>query len=212
MLVKHLMTPDPIPISPDQSVAEAREIMSEKGIRHLPVIENGTLVGLVTRSSLAQTLPGLGTGLTRFEVNYFTSNTTVREVMIKDPVLGSEDMAAEEAARVMNANRISSVIVMRDGRPVGIMTDTDVFEAMLELLGGRRDGVRLTVHQSDRPGMLASVSGAVAALGGNITAVGGWQVDPDTWGAVIKVQNVSPQELSASLSAVPGVTLVDVRV
>ena len=211
MLVKHLMTADPVFIAPEQSVADAGELMTQRGIRHLPVMEEDRLVGLVTRSSMAGALPGLGTGLTRFEVHYLTSNTQVREVMIADPVLGSEDMAAEEAARVMNANRISSLIVMRDGWPVGIMTDTDIFEAMLELLGARRDGVRLTVHLPDRPGVLAKLSGALGDKGGNLTAVGGWQVDSDTWGAVIKVQNLSPEEITVSVGAVPEVTVVDVR-
>ena len=212
MLVKHLMTPDPIPIAPDQSVADAGEIMTEKGIRHLPVLEDGVLVGLVTRSSLARALPGLGTGLTRFEVNYLTSNTTVREVMINDPALGNEDMAAEEAARVMNAQRISSLIVMREGQPVGIITDTDIFEAMLELLGARREGVRLTVHLPDRPGALAKVAGVLGSLGGNLTAVGGWQVDQGTWGAVLKVQNLGLDQVRKSVETMPEVTLVDVRV
>jgi acetoin utilization protein AcuB len=212
VLVKHLMTPDPIPIAPDQSVADAGEIMTEKGIRHLPVLEDGVLVGLVTRSSLARALPGLGTGLTRFEVNYLTSNTTVREVMINDPALGNEDMAAEEAARVMNAQRISSLIVMREGQPVGIITDTDIFEAMLELLGARREGVRLTVHLPDRPGALAKVAGVLGSLGGNLTAVGGWQVDQGTWGAVLKVQNLGLDQVRKSIETMPEVTLVDVRV
>lgn len=212
MLVKHLMTADPVSIAPEQSVADAGELMTQRGIRHLPVMEEGRLVGLVTRSSLAQALPGLGTGLTRFEVNYLTSNTTVRELMIADPALSSEDMAAEEAARVMNAQRISSLIVVRDGLPVGIITDTDIFEAMLELLGARREGVRLTVHLPDRPGVLGRVAGAVGNLGGNLTAVGGWQVDEQTWGAVLKVQNLDPEQVRAGIAALPEVTVVDVRV
>ncbi|GAB4259763.1 MAG: CBS and ACT domain-containing protein [Deferrisomatales bacterium] len=212
MLVKHLMTPNPVGISPEQSVADAAALMTERGIRHLPVVdENGVLVGLVTRSSLAQALPGLGTGLTRFEYSYLTANTKIREVMIAQPVLGEEDMAAEEAARIMNEHRISSLLVLRDGRPVGIITDTDIFEAMLELLGARREGVRLTVHLPDRPGELAKVSSRIAELGGNLSAVGGWPVGPDTWGAVLKVQNLDPDRVAEALRAMPGVTLVDVR-
>lgn len=211
MLVQHLMTPNPISIAPDTSVAEAGEIMTERGIRHLPVMDEGRLVGLVTRSSLARALPGLGTGLTRFEVNYLTSSTKVREVMIDKPALGTEDMAAEEAARVMNANRISSLIIMRDDQPVGIITDTDIFEAMLELLGARREGVRLTVHLQNRPGELAKVSGALGSLGGNITAIGGWWVEEGVWGAVLKVQNLEADQIRGAVGKLGGVDLVDVR-
>ncbi len=211
MLVKHLMTPEPISISPELSVAEAGEIMTTKGIRHLPVMEEGRLVGLVTRSSLARALPGLGTGLTRFEYNYLTSNTKIRQVMIGEPALGTEDMAAEEAARVMNAERISSLLVMRDGQPVGIITDTDIFEAMLELLGARREGLRATIHLPDRPGELSKIAGVVAGAGGNISAVGGWPVEEGTWGAVLKIQNLSSEQVSEAVGRVPGASLVDLR-
>ncbi len=211
MLVKHLMTPDPISISPELSVAEAGEIMTTKGIRHLPVMEEGRLVGLVTRSSLARALPGLGTGLTRFEYNYLTSNTKIRQVMIGEPAVGTEDMAAEEAARVMNAERISSLLVVRDGQPVGIITDTDIFEAMLELLGARREGLRVTIHLPDRPGELSKIAGVVAGAGGNISAVGGWPVEDGTWGAVLKIQNLSFEQVSEAVGRVPGASLVDLR-
>lgn len=211
MLIRHLMTPDPISISPEQFVAEAGQIMTEKGIRHLPVMEDGKLVGLVTRSSLARALPGLGTGLTRFEYNYLTSNTKIREVMIPEPVLGTEDMAAEEAARVMNSKRISSLVVVREDVPVGIITDTDIFEAMLELLGARREGVRVTIHLSDRPGELSKIAGALAEHGGNISSVGGWQVEEGTWGAVFKVENLTPEGIAAAVARVAGAQVVDVR-
>lgn len=211
MLVKHLMSPDPISIAPDQTVAEAGALMAEKGIRHLPVLEVGKLVGLVTRASLAQALPGLGTGLTRFEYNYLTANTRIREVMIREPAFGTEDMAAEEAARVMNTKRISSLVIVREGKPVGIITDTDIFEAMLELLGARRKGVRVTVHLPNRRGELSRVAGALAEQGGNLSAVGSWQVGEGTWGAVLKVQNLTPEQISATLARLQGVSVVDLR-
>lgn len=211
MLVRHLMTPDPVSIAPDRTVAEAGALMAEKGIRHLPVLEGGRLVGLVTRTSLAQALPGLATGLTRFEVNYLTANTLIREVMIRDPALGTEDMAAEEAARVMNTKRISSLVVVRGETPVGIITDTDIFEAMLELLGARRPGVRLTIHVDDRPGQLSRVAGAIAKAGGNISCVGGWEVEAGVWGAVMKVENVPAEQAAGAVGTLPGVRVVDVR-
>lgn len=211
MLVKDLMSPQPISISPDRSVAEASELMQSRAIRHLPVLEEGRLVGLVTRTSLAAALPGLGTGLTRFEYNYLTANTRIGEVMIRDPVLGTEDMPAEEAARVMTANRISSLVVVRDEIPVGIITDTDIFQAMLELLGARRAGVRVTVHLPDAPGELAKISGAVGAAGGNITAVGCWPVKSGVWGAVLKVQHLTLEAITRAVAGLPGVMLVDAR-
>ena len=211
MLVKHLMTPDPICISPDKAVADAVELMTERKFRHLLVMDEGKLVGLLTRSSLAQALPGLSTGLTRFEHNYLSTNTMIRNVTIKEPVTCGEDMAAEEAALIMNVNRISSLVVMSGDVPVGIITDTDIFEAMVELLGAKRRGVRATLHLVNRPGALARVTQIIFGAGGNISTVGMWDVDEDTAGTVMKIENLSIPQVQEVLDDIDGITIMDLR-
>ena len=135
MLVRDLMASEPLHIGPERSVADALEIMGQHGIRHLPVLdETGELHGLVTRSSLAQALPGIGTGLTQFESRYLSSSTRVREVMIHAPFSVAEDEAVEEAARIMNSRRISSLLVLRGRGLVGIITDTDFVGVAINLL------------------------------------------------------------------------------
>jgi len=214
MLIKDLMTPNPIHISPYRSVAEAGEAMEKHRIRHLPVLDDdGRVLGLVTRSSLGQALPGMGTGLTRFEFKYLTSSTQVREVMVKEPARIREDEAVEEAARVMNEDRISSLLVMRDEELVGIITDTDLFGALLGLMGARRPGVRLTVHVPDRAGELAQVAAAIAEPGGSVSAVGGWHIKDaqDVYGAMWKIENLTQEQVVAAVGQLPEVTIVDVR-
>jgi acetoin utilization protein AcuB len=214
MLVKDLMTPDPVCISRLRSVAEAADLMQKQGVRHLPVVDDGgKLVGLVTRSSLGKALPGMGTGLTRFEFNYLTSSTAVSDVMITDPILINEDEGVEDAARIMNVNRISSLLVMRDDNLVGIITDTDLFGALLELLGAHRPGVRLTVQLPDRTGQLARVTAAIAEPGGYLSAVGGWYVKgaKDVYGAVLKIENLTPEQVTAAIDQLPDAVIVDLR-
>ncbi len=214
MLVKDLMTPDPVNISPLRSVAEAADIMQKQGIRHLPVInDENKLVGLVTRASLGKALPGMGTGLTRFEFNYLTSSTAVSDVMIKEPALIKEDEGVEDAARIMNSKRISSLLVMRDGLLVGIITDTDLFGALLELLGARRPGLRLTVHVPNRTGELAKVTAAIADRGGNLSAVGGWYVKGarNVYGAVLKIEDLTPDQVTSAIEQLPEASIVDLR-
>jgi acetoin utilization protein AcuB len=214
MLVKDLMTPDPVHISPLRSVAEAADIMQKQGVRHLPVVDDeGRLVGLLTRSSLGKALPGMGTGLTRFEFNYLTSSTAVSDVMIKEPVLIREDEGVEDAARIMNVNRISSLLVMRDDKLAGIITDTDLFGALLELLGAHRPGVRLTVHIPDRTGQLARVTAAIAEPGGYLSAVGGWYVRGarNIYGAVLKIENLTLEQVRAAIDKLPDAVIVDLR-
>jgi acetoin utilization protein AcuB len=214
MLVKDLMTPDPVCISRLRSVAEAADLMQKRGVRHLPVVDDGgKLVGLVTRSSLGKALPGMGTGLTRFEFNYLTSSTAVNDVMITDPILIKEDEGVEDAARIMNVNRISSLLVMRADKLVGIITDTDLFGALLELLGAHRPGLRLTVQLPDRTGQLARVTAAIAEPGGYLSAVGGWYVKgaKDVYGAVLKIENLTPEQVTAAIDRLPDAVIVDLR-
>jgi acetoin utilization protein AcuB len=214
MLVKDLMATDLVYVAPNRSVADASEIMAEHRIRHLPVVdEEGRLLGLITRGTLSKALPGAGTGLTRFEFSYLTSSTSVSEVMIKEPAIIDKDGAVEEAARIMNEQRISSLLVMDGQELAGIITDTNLFEALMELMGGRRSGVRLTVHIPDRAGALASVTGAVAKAGGYLSAVGGWYVKQaeNLYGSLLKIENLTQEQLVEAISELPDVTIVDVR-
>jgi acetoin utilization protein AcuB len=214
MLVKDLMATKLICVAPNRSVADAGDMMAEHKIRHLPVVDDqGNLVGLITRGALAKALPGVGTGLTRFEFSYLTSSTSVSEVMIKDPSTIDEGGAVEEAARIMNEQRISSLLVMRGEELVGIITDTDIFEALMELMGGRRSGVRLTVHIPDRAGALASVTSAIANTGGYLSAVGGWYVKgaEGIYGSLLKIENLTREQVVEAISKLPDVEIVDVR-
>jgi acetoin utilization protein AcuB len=214
MLVKDLMATKLVCVAPNRSVADASDMMAEHRIRHLPVVdEQGQLVGLITRATLAKALPGVGTGLTRFEFSYLTSSTSVSEVMIKEPHTIDEGGAIEEAARIMNEERISSLLVMRGKELVGIITDTDIFEALMELMGGRRSGVRLTVHIPDKAGALASVTSAIAEAGGYLSAVGGWYVKgaEEIYGSLLKIENLTREQVVEAISKLPDVEIIDVR-
>jgi acetoin utilization protein AcuB len=214
MLVKDMMATDLVCVTPNRSVADASGIMTQRRIRHLPVVdEEGQLLGLITRGALGKALPGVGTGLTRFEFSYLTSSTSVSEVMIKEPAIIDKDGAVEEAARIMNEQRISSLLVMDGQELAGIITDTNLFEALMELMGGRRSGVRLTVHIPDRAGALASVTGAIAKAGGYLSAVGGWYVKQaeNLYGSLLKIENLTQERLVEAISELPDVTIVDLR-
>jgi acetoin utilization protein AcuB len=214
MLVKDLMTTKLVCVAPNRSVADASDVMAEHKIRHLPIVgDDGQLLGLITRGALARALPGVGTGLTRFEFSYLTSSTSVAEVMIKEPFSIGEDGAVEEAARIMNEKRISSLLVMRGEELAGIITDTDIFKALTELMGGHRPGVRLTVHIPDRAGALASVTSAIAEAGGYLSAVGGWYVKgmEAIYGTILKIENLTREQVVAAIGKLPGVEIVDIR-
>jgi len=213
MLVKDRMTPDPICGCPEMPVTEAQEIMREGRIRHLPITdEGGNLVGLVTQRSLLGALPSNVSSFSHFEISYVLAKIKVSHVMVKEVTTIDEDTPIEVAARIMADQKIGCMPVMRDGELVGIITDNDLFATMVDLLGARRGGVRVTVLQPDRPGEIARLSTAIAKIGGNLTvSVGSPSQEPGKWISVLKVTNVPRAELAQMIEALGDIQILDVR-
>jgi len=213
MLVKDRMTPDPTCGRPEMPVTEAQALMNEKKFRHLPILdEAGQLVGLVTQRALLKALPSDTSSFSRFEVSYVLAKIKVRDVMVTRVLTIHEDTSIEEAARIMADERIGCLPVLRDGRLAGIITDNDLFSTMVDLLGARRSGVRITVLQPDRPGEVARISTAIAGRGGNLTAYVTYPTrDPDVWASVLKVNSLPWEQAVATLGELDGIRVQDVR-
>lgn len=172
MLVKDRMTLKPVTITPDTSFPEAFQLMREKRIRHLPVVDRkGKLIGVVARTDLLHASPSSATTLSVFEMNFLLANLHIGEIMSAPPITVSEDAPLEEAARVMVQNKIGCLPVMHDGDLVGLITETDIFEIFVEILGGEEASLRITVRVPDVRGELARLAGVIARLGGNICSV-----------------------------------------
>jgi acetoin utilization protein AcuB len=207
------MTPNPICGNPDMPVTEAQELMQANNIRHLPIVDSDhKLIGLITQRSLMQAIPSDARKFSPFVVNYALARIKARNVMLKDVVTISEDMALEEAARIMADRRIGCLPVMRDGELVGIISDNDIFNTMVNLLGARRPGVRVTVLQPDRAGEVARLSNAIAQRGGYLSVFVTYPtMDPATWASVVKVTNLPEAALVETLGSLPEIRIQDVR-
>ena len=196
MLVIERMTPPPATITGETSVKEALGIVQEHKLRHLPVLdESGRLVGIVSEKDLLRA----------------DGDSQVEKVMTREVITVTEYTALEEAARIMADHRISSLPVMRDGKLVGIITETDLFYIFLELLGARQKGVRLTMLVPEERGMLASLTGEIAHMGGNILALGTFMgEDPTNRMVTVKVADAPTEKLVAIMEAL-GMEIVDYR-
>jgi acetoin utilization protein AcuB len=202
MLVKDRMTPDPVTISPDTSFPEAFRIMREKRIRHLPVLENKKLIGVVARTDLLHASPSPATSLSVFEISYLMANLHIREVMSTPPITVPEDLPLEEAASIMVKKKIGCLPVMRDGEMVGLITETDIFETFVEILGGEEASLRVTVRVRDVRGELARLSGHIAQVGGNICSVARFHgEDPQHCYITFRLEGVDKETLIPVLEA-----------
>jgi len=172
MIVRHVMTSNPFTVTPDTTIAEALAIMREKGIRRLPVLKGGKLIGIVTKRRLLEVSPSPATTLSVFEMNYLLAKTVVKDIMTKDILTIGPDELLEQAAVLMADNNIGGLPVIEKDKLVGIITEKDVFQSFVEILGFRDIGSRISVDFGDnRPGVLASIASLTAELGMNISHV-----------------------------------------
>ena len=125
----------------------------------------------------------------------------------------TEDTALEEAARIMADSKIGGLPVMRGGSLVGIITETDLFKSLLELLGGRRSGIRVAVAVPSVKGELAKLTTAIFEKGGNIVGIGLKNIlgsSGDVAEVVMKVQDIGQAELVETLRPLVN-SIMDVR-
>lgn len=173
MLVRDRMTKNPIITRPTASVPDALKVMQGSKVRQLPVMgEKSGLVGIVSLVDLFRASPSPATSLSVWEVGYLLEKIKVEDVMTREVITVSEDTAVEEAGRIMAENKISGLPVMRDGELVGIITESDLFNILLELFGAGQSGVRVTAKTPLVKGNLARLASAVADVGGQFVAFG----------------------------------------
>lgn len=158
MFVRDCMTANPITITKDTPIFEALNIIQKHKIRHLPVTRDGRLIGLVTERGLLKVSPSPASTLSVYELNYILAKMTVAEAMIKNPITTVPDAPIEEAALVMREHRVGCLPVVEGDKLVGIITQTDMVEALVNLFGLRRAGSRLVIEVSDRVGVLAELT------------------------------------------------------
>ncbi len=135
MRVEQWMNQDLVTVTPEESFRTAMHLIRQKGIRHLPVVEGKRLVGIVTDRDLRQAAPWGATSLSIHELHYILEKLSVREIMTKHVVSVRPDQTVEEAALLLLGHRIGGLPVVRDGELVGIITETDILQAFLQLRG-----------------------------------------------------------------------------
>jgi len=201
MFVRWRMTPNPIVIDPQTSILDALHIMKEKKVRRLPVVAHGKLVGIVTEKDLRESPSLKATSLSIFELNYLLAKTPVSEVMTKDPITVTPDTTIEDAAVIMRDNQISGLPVVEDGKIVGIVTETDIFDMLVKLLGFR-NGARFTLHIENRVGAVADLAGIFKDLGINIISIVAFEEEREEEGnVVVRVDTKDTEKVVSALKS-----------
>lgn len=147
MFVKYWMKSNPVTISADTLVIDAKKLMKNNKIRRLPVMQGEKLVGIVTLADLREAQPSQATSLSIHELNYLLAKMTISEIMTREVITCPPDMTMEKAAVRGTKYGIGALPVVENGKLIGIITESDIYRAFLQMLGAtHRDSTRITLE------------------------------------------------------------------
>jgi acetoin utilization protein AcuB len=165
MRVKHIMTSPVITIPSSTPVLDAANMMKERKIERLPVVEGGKLLGLVTKDRVLRAAPSMATSLSLHEIHYLFAKLTVKEIMQKEVATVSPETTVENAVRLAQEKRVGCLPVVENGKVVGIITTNDFFYLILNpILGIGEKGSRVIVRHCSTPAEIIQAIQCVADL------------------------------------------------
>lgn len=187
MFVRDRMTKNPVTVTPSTKVDEAALVMKKHGIRRLPVVEEGKLVGFLSDRDLMKATPSPATTLSKYEINSLLAKITVKGVMSRNVITISVDATVEEAALLMCKEKIGGMpVVSSVGAVVGVITETDIFKTFVDVMGLQDGKTRLTLLVKDKIGVVRDVAGIFAEMGLNIDSLVTCKLEGDEYELVVR--------------------------
>lgn len=135
MLVKEVMIRSVVTVTPEQTLRDAIELLQSKHIRHLPVVDDSRLIGIVTDRDIKRATPSLLSGVDREEYDRVLDETKVTQLMTREPITVTPDSGLKAAVKIFIERKVGAIPVVVDGRLAGIVTEIDllrVFHGMLK--------------------------------------------------------------------------------
>lgn len=173
MRVSKWMTPKPFTLKPTDNLNTANALMKEKRIRRIPIVNDaGKLVGILSDRDLKEVSPSKASTLDVWELHYVLDKLKLADIMTKKPFTVTPDTPIERAALVMLEKRVEGLpVVDAKGNLVGILTEGDVFRALVDLTGVDKKRVRVSLVVPDKPGSIREVTDICRAQGGTISSI-----------------------------------------
>jgi len=173
MLIKEWMSREVTTVSKDTSMLKASKILKENDFRRLPVVdEKGRLVGIVTDRDIKDASPSKATTLDVHELYYLLSEIKIKDIMTPGPFTINADDSLEKAAIKMLEKKVEGLPVVNDkGEVVGIITETDIFKALINITGAYQGGIKIGLKISAEPGSLKPVLDLLRSHGARVISV-----------------------------------------
>ncbi|MDW8318869.1 MAG: CBS domain-containing protein [Anaerolineae bacterium] len=134
MLVRDVMTRDPVTVGPEEPIGAALELMRVGRFRHLPVVEGDRLVGIITDRDLRLATNSPLVLREKWYSDFILESIKVKACMTSDPITVTPDTPLLDAALIIQERRFGSLPVVEAGKLVGILTETDLLATLIRLL------------------------------------------------------------------------------
>jgi acetoin utilization protein AcuB len=178
MIVKEYMTGNPITVDEGLSVLEAADLMKKNKVRRFPVLRNDELVGIVTDRDLRSAGPSQVISLDGYERELMPelygllTKVKIKDIMCRDLITINPEKTIVTAAVLMLKHKISGVPVVNSKREiVGIITESDIFKALVDFSGSQLGKILLGFHIEDRPGSIKEVMDVIRGHGGRPASI-----------------------------------------
>ena len=142
MLVRDIMTTDLTTLSEDEVLLDATLILARGGFRHIPILNDKKLVGIVTDKDVKHYTPSILSGIPPEEYNRLMATTPLSKIMTRNPITIEPGKTVYEAAQILYDHRIGCLPVVEGGELKGIITSTDMLNLLLKLLKEKSPGPR----------------------------------------------------------------------
>ena len=172
MLVKYSMTTEVITVDEDVSLMHASKLMKEHGIKHLPVIKERRLVGIVSDRDLKEAQASDATSLDIHELYYLLAKVKIKSLMSTNLHTTTGEEVIERAAALMLDYDISALpVVDQEGKLKGIVTKGDLFRGLIAISGIQQAELQIGLEVEDRAGAVKKVADLIRTQGGRIVSI-----------------------------------------
>jgi len=169
MLVRDIMTTDVFTIPSNTGILEAKRIMDERKLRRVPVADKGKLVGIVTTHRLEGAAPPEAVSQNMWDIAYSIvalHRMPVKQIMQTDVVTARPDMTVEEALALAQSKKVGGLVVVDDGKVVGVVTTNDFFYRIVNpVLGVGQPGERIWVAGGGEGKAMEEIISTINKLG-----------------------------------------------
>jgi acetoin utilization protein AcuB len=171
MYVLNWMTTKVFTVSADDYLSDAIALMKEKNIKHIPVVKNGKLKGIISDRDIKEYSPSKATSLDIYELHYLLAKTKIKEIMKSKVITTTPYVPVEEAAMIMLDRNIGCLPVLEKENLAGIISDRDIYRALVDITGVRHGGHRICVTIEDRPGSIKEVADIIRKSGYRLQSI-----------------------------------------